>query len=169
MNYRENRFNTIVHNAAGTFYIANHLINYFTNSKSTLNYTQNFILTALKNDYVISICRALGVISKTVTEPYWRCAGDSDRNALNMGYIYEQLIALLTNGANSPTFLTTNRLQLVIGPQLELGKVSQSLFEKSSLETFQAHYSRTYYVNTNIYHNIIQLSDANILQNFPSF
>jgi hypothetical protein len=49
---------------AGTFYIAKHLINYFTNSKSTLNYTQNFILTALKNDYVISICRALGIISK---------------------------------------------------------------------------------------------------------
>ena len=59
-----------------------------------------------------------------------------------MGSIYEQLIDLLTNGANSPNVLITNRLQLVIGPQLELGKVSQSLFEKSSLETFQAHYSR---------------------------
>ena len=67
MNYRGNRFNTIVHNAAGTFYISKHLINYFTNSKSTLNYTQNFILTALKSDYVTSICRALGIISKTVT------------------------------------------------------------------------------------------------------
>jgi hypothetical protein len=45
MNYRGNRFNTIFHNAAGTFYIAKHLINYLTNLKSTLNYTQNFILT----------------------------------------------------------------------------------------------------------------------------
>jgi hypothetical protein len=53
MNYRGNRFNTIFHNAAGTFYIAKHLINYLTNSKSTLSYTQNFILTTLKNDYVI--------------------------------------------------------------------------------------------------------------------
>ena len=133
MNYRGNRFSTIFHNAARTFYIAKHLINYFTNSKSTLNYTHNFILTALNNDYVISICRALGIISKTVTEPYWRCAGDSDRNALNMGSIYEQLIDLLTNGANSPNLLITNRL-LVIGPQLEPDKVSQSLFEKSSLD-----------------------------------
>jgi hypothetical protein len=57
--------------------------------KSTLNYTQNFILTTLKNDYVISICRALGIISKTVTEPYWRCAGDSDRNALNKFSVIE--------------------------------------------------------------------------------
>jgi hypothetical protein len=134
MNYRGNRFNTIVHNAAGTFYIAKHLINYFINSKSTLSYTQNFILTALKKDYVISICRALGIISKTVTEPYWRCAGDSDINALNMGSIYEQFIDLLTNGANSSHLLITNRLQLVIGPQLEPDKVSQSLFEKSSLD-----------------------------------
>ena len=133
MNYRGNRFSTIFHNAAGTFYIAKHLINYFTNSKSTINYTQSFILTALKNDYVISFCRALGIINKTVTEPYWRCAGDSDRNALNMGSIYEQLIDLLTNGANSPNLLITNKL-LVIDPQLEPDKVSQSLFEKSSLD-----------------------------------
>jgi len=45
-----------------------------------------------------------------------------------MGSIYEQLIDLLTNGANSPHLLITNRLQL------EPDKVSQSLFEKSSLD-----------------------------------
>ena len=48
MNYRGNRVNTIFHNAAETFYISKHLINYFTSSKSTLSYTQNFILTHLK-------------------------------------------------------------------------------------------------------------------------
>ena len=111
----------------------------------------------------------MGIISKTVTEPYWRCAGDSDRNALNMRSIYEHLINMLTNGVNIPNLLITNRLQLVIGPQLEPDKVSQSLFEKSSLDTFQAHYSRTFSVNTSIYHTIIYLSDANILKNFPSF
>jgi hypothetical protein len=63
-----------------------------------------------------------------------RCAVDSDKNALNMGSIYEQLIDLLTNGANSPNLLITNRLQLAIGPQLEPDKVSQSLFEKYSLD-----------------------------------
>jgi hypothetical protein len=50
-----------------------------------------------------------------------------------MGSINEQLIDLLTNGANSPNLLITNRVQLVIGPQLETDQVSQSLFEKSSL------------------------------------
>ena len=52
MNYRGNRFNTIFHNAAGTFYIAKHLINYLTNLKSTLNYTQNFILTTSAEHWV---------------------------------------------------------------------------------------------------------------------
>ena len=51
-----------------------------------------------------------------------------------MRSIYEQLFDLLTNGANSPNLLKTNRLQLVIGPQLEPDNVSQSLFEKSSLD-----------------------------------
>jgi hypothetical protein len=36
--------------------------------------------------------------------------------------------SLLTNGANSPHLLITNILQLVIGPQLEPDKDSQSLF-----------------------------------------
>jgi hypothetical protein len=52
-----------------------------------------------------------------------------------MGTIYEQLIDLLTNGANSPHLLIANMLQLVIGPQLESDKDSQSLFEKSSLDS----------------------------------
>jgi hypothetical protein len=50
-----------------------------------------------------------------------------------MGSNYEQLIDLLTNGANSPNLLITNRLQLVIGPQLETDQVSQSLFERNLL------------------------------------
>jgi hypothetical protein len=50
-----------------------------------------------------------------------------------MGSINEQLIDLLTNGVNSPNLLITNRVQLVIGPQLETDQVSQSFFEKSSL------------------------------------
>jgi hypothetical protein len=51
-----------------------------------------------------------------------------------MGSIYEQFIDLLRNGANSPNLLITNRLQIFIGPQLETDQVSQSLFEKSSLD-----------------------------------
>jgi hypothetical protein len=109
------------------------------NVKSSSSIMNNCVKTIFS---IVHNWNIIYTLFPTDTEPYWRCAGDSDRNALNMGYIYEQLIALLTNGANSPTLLTTNRLQLVIGPQLELGKVSQSLFEKSSLETFQAHYSR---------------------------
>jgi hypothetical protein len=57
-------------------------------------------LLSIKN-----ICRALGIISKTITALYWRCVGDSDINVLHIGSIYEQLIDLLTNGANSPHLL----------------------------------------------------------------
>ena len=61
-NFRGNRFNTFFYNAAGTYYLANHIIKYFQESKSTLNFTQNFILAALKNDHVLSLCKALGII-----------------------------------------------------------------------------------------------------------
>ena len=38
-----NRFNCLFYNAAGTFYLAKHLEAYLKNSKSTLNFTQDFI------------------------------------------------------------------------------------------------------------------------------
>jgi hypothetical protein len=53
-------------------------------------------------DYLYQVLiGALGIISKTITAPYWRCVGDSDINVLHIGSIYEQLIDLLTNGANN--------------------------------------------------------------------
>jgi hypothetical protein len=52
---------------------------------------------------------------------------------------------LLTNGVNSPNVLITNRLQLLIGTQLEPDKVSQSLLEKSSLDLVNLYDPTGYY------------------------
>lgn len=62
MRMRGSRFNTLFYNSAGTFYLAQHLIDYFIYSKSTLNFTQNYILKALQCNKLLSIIRALGII-----------------------------------------------------------------------------------------------------------
>ncbi|CAG2215596.1 unnamed protein product [Mytilus edulis] len=92
MNFRGNRFNVLFFNAAGTFYLASHLVQYFENSKSTLNFTHRYILKALKDDRILAICRALGIISKIITEPYLNRASDESSTALSMGNVYNRLI-----------------------------------------------------------------------------
>lgn len=62
MNFRGNQFNVLFYNAAGTFFLAPFLIEYFETSKSSLNFTQNYILKALKNQQIMAICRSLGLI-----------------------------------------------------------------------------------------------------------
>lgn len=56
-NIRGNRFNTFFNNAAGTFYLAEHLLTYVKESKLTqLKYTRNFIVECLENKVILSLC-----------------------------------------------------------------------------------------------------------------
>ncbi|VDI09992.1 Hypothetical predicted protein [Mytilus galloprovincialis] len=91
MKLRGNRFNYLFHNSAGTYFLHKHLITYLKTSKSTLNYIQDYIVQALSNDNILAILRALGLISKIFTEPYWKKAGGEIETALGMGNIYNRL------------------------------------------------------------------------------
>jgi hypothetical protein len=71
ISFTGNRFNTLFHNAAGTYYLRDILIQYFTTSKCSLNYTNKIILSALKDENIMAICRALGIICKVITQLYW--------------------------------------------------------------------------------------------------
>lgn len=95
MNVRGNRFNDLFCNAAGTFYLASRLVQFFENSKSTLSFTHRYILKALKDDRILALCRALGIRSKINTEPYLNRASDESSTALSMGDVYNRLIDLL--------------------------------------------------------------------------
>jgi hypothetical protein len=53
ISFRGNRFNTLFHNAAGTYYLRDILIQYFTTSKCPLNYTDKIILSALKDENLL--------------------------------------------------------------------------------------------------------------------
>ena len=86
-----NKFNCLFYNAAGNFYLANHLKAYLKNSKSTLNYTQDFIYTWIRNDVILASCRAVGIICRLLSEPYWKFAADDSKCAIDMGNIYNRL------------------------------------------------------------------------------
>lgn len=134
MNCRGNRFNLLFYNAAGTYFLAPFLIDYIQNSKTTLNFTVNYIFKALQNDHVLAICRALGIISKIITQPYYERSADENTTALSMGNVYNRLINILALSTENPDLLLTNQTSLFFGPFLPPSPVSQSLFKPCHLD-----------------------------------
>ncbi|XP_021353981.1 uncharacterized protein LOC110450679 [Mizuhopecten yessoensis] len=104
------------YNAAGTYFLAKPLIDYLQNSKSTVNFTQNLIFEGLKNVFFLDICRCLGLVSKAITEPYWRLAGGAVESALDMGPVYVRLLEVLSSVMENPNLLLTNNIRLFPGP-----------------------------------------------------
>jgi hypothetical protein len=135
ISFRGNRINTLFHNAAGTYYLRDILIQYFTTSKCSLNYTDKIILSALKDENIMAICRALGIICKVITQPYWNEAVGENRNALQMQPIYESLAQLLETASANPNFLLQNSIHLLPGPVSPPDLVTQSFFSSTSTDT----------------------------------
>ena len=135
MNFNGNRFNLLFHNAAGTFFLHKHITSYLTNSKTSLNFIQNFIVTALQSHTILCILRALGIICKTVTQPYWDYAQSGVCSAIEMGSIYSRLVDILQSATETPELLLQNNIRFFYGPQLQEDDcVSKSLFSADSTD-----------------------------------
>ena len=88
--FKGNRFNILFHNAAGVYYIKEHLTRYL----SEVHATQNKLLQAVCKDlgnihYVIG-CHALGIINKCITGPLWRLI-ESAKTLKEIGSVYKTL------------------------------------------------------------------------------
>jgi hypothetical protein len=57
-------------------------------AKNSLNYTQNYIFDALRNDKILSLCRAIGIICFIITAPYWKIAADNEISAIQMEMVF---------------------------------------------------------------------------------
>ena len=61
-----NRFNILFYDAAGVYFLHQHMI------KFMKQFTVNRLIAFFKLTFIISGCRALGIIDKAVTRPLWR-------------------------------------------------------------------------------------------------
>ncbi|CAG2229675.1 unnamed protein product [Mytilus edulis] len=137
MKLRGNRFNYLFYNSAGTYFLHKHLITYLKTSKSTLNYIQDYIVRALSNDNILAILRALGLISKIFTEPYWKKAGGEIETALGMGNIYNRLVEFLEICiANPELVLIENGIKLFYGPDFPDDDIYSYLFKPCNVDDF---------------------------------
>jgi hypothetical protein len=121
----------LFYNAAGKFYLAKHLEAHLKNSKSTLSFTQDFIYTWIRNDVILASCRALGIICRFQSEPYWKFAADDSKCAIDMG---NRLVTFLKICIENPKLLLENKVSLSFGPSTVLDDVSKHLFLTSNLD-----------------------------------
>ena len=100
-----NRFNILFHNAAGTYYLEEHLKIFFEHYGK-----DNKLLSAVQHDLEVTsfltACRALGMIDKLITGPVWR-AISKDGHILDMNVFYQRLYdKFMLWGSDASEFMT---------------------------------------------------------------
>lgn len=70
--FRGSRFNIIFHNRDMLYYLANYVEEFFTFVYSPTNALQRAVFFDIKESFLLSNCKALGICSKLVTAPFWR-------------------------------------------------------------------------------------------------
>ena len=90
--FKGNRFNIVFYDAAGVYYLKSYMIDYLTSHHgSNLNRLLQAVLADLKSDCNIAGCKALGIIDKVVTGPFWRHLKTSTVSILDMSAVYTKM------------------------------------------------------------------------------
>ena len=92
--FRGNRFNIIFYDAAGVYYLKQHMEDYLKYSHGQLNKLLQAVLSDLRVPTFIAGCKALGIIDKVVTGPLWRHLVHSSVSVLEMSDTYSRMHTL---------------------------------------------------------------------------
>lgn len=88
-NFVGNRFNILFYDAAGVYFLQNHMIQFIDEVHGVqANLLLQSVRADLNNPRYIVGCRALGLIDKIVTGPLWRKLQESSLSILDMGSVY---------------------------------------------------------------------------------
>ena len=87
-----NRFNILFYDAAGVYFLKSHMTQYLTHSHiNSLNRLLQAVLSDLQTPHLIAGCKALGIIDKLVTGPFWRFLQTSTVSILQMSEWYTMM------------------------------------------------------------------------------
>lgn len=87
-----NRFNIIFYDAAGIFYLQEHMIQFVVSVHGkSANLLLQAVVSGLKKPFNIIGCRALGLVDKIVTGPLWRKLVECPSSILQMSSVYTRI------------------------------------------------------------------------------
>lgn len=122
--FRGNRFNITFYNGCGIYFLISNLLEFF-NRVQNENRLLGAVFDDLKVKSFVAGCRALGLISKFITAPFWRILEDKTVHVLEMTQKYQHLLSYMERFAeNSEEFMKGN---VVVFGNVEI--VRDELFE----------------------------------------
>lgn len=95
--FRGNRFNILFHNAAGLFYVKDHVSHFLENVFGKGNKLLQAVAADMKEPVFLAEVRALGLIDKHLTTPLWNLLEDKSVSIISMSEKYSQLLTFLEN------------------------------------------------------------------------
>ena len=130
--FRGNRFNIIFYDGAGVYYMRTHFEKYLVeHHNGPLNGLLRAVLNDLRVPKHIAGCKALGIIDKLVTGPFWRKLESSTVSILDLSDIYSKMKQLFDCWGEDATSVIDN--QEVLFPEFTNFDdiVSKELFQQS--------------------------------------
>ena len=94
--FRGNRFNIVFYDAEVVFWLADDIVEFFTQVHEPTNRLQKAVLYDIKEDKLLAVVQALGLCSKVVTGPFWRALESNDCTLETANEIYQQLHVFLS-------------------------------------------------------------------------
>lgn len=130
-----NRFNILFYDAAGVFYLREHMSDYLRKAHgSRLNQLLQAVLSDLETDHLVTGCRALGIIDKLITGPFWRYLQLSNVSILEMSDLYSTMITKFEEWSNDARVVIKDQPMVYEGWSLSRDDSFELLFESDDAE-----------------------------------
>ena len=128
--FRGNRFNILFYDAGALYHLQSAISGFFSSGLST----SNLLLKAVEADATVpelwAGCRALGLLNKFVTGPFWRLL-ESDFTILEMNARYEHMVSCFEQWAKDASEILSGEACLFIDFPPSIDPIYDSLLKSS--------------------------------------
>lgn len=101
--FRGNRFNILFYNSEVIFYLADDIKEFFEKVNKPSNRLQKAVAYDISEQKYLATLKALGLCSKIVTGPFWRCLESKDCSLEIANEVYQQLHSFLDTAKDDCT------------------------------------------------------------------
>ena len=128
--FRGNRFNILFYDAAGVYFLHEYMLEYLSKVHGPLNCLLQAVLRDLKLPSYMAACKALGIIDKIITGPFWRYLQLSTVSILEMSETYSKMVNQFDSWAEDAQLMMEGK-EILFDEPVETDIVSMKLFSPS--------------------------------------
>lgn len=129
--FKGNRFDIVFHNAAGVYFLNEHVKVFLESMYGTGNRLLQAVLADVKVKEYVAVTRALGLINKMITVPLWRVTEDKSLGILDMDAKYTSMRDTLKIWSEGASVLLTGETFLFNDTLINRDIVFEKLVEQS--------------------------------------